>query len=63
VPQRSYLAPRSNQQIFQHLTVPQIAAQVLQEHGIQAGAYQFQLGPTLYPERDYCVQYQTPFRE
>ncbi|MDX1725010.1 MAG: type VI secretion system tip protein TssI/VgrG [Pseudomonas sp.] len=57
VPQLSYLIHRSNQRIFQHLTVPQIVAQVLEEHGIQANAYQFQFGPTVYPERDYCVQY------
>ena len=57
VPQLSYLAHRSNQRIFQHLTVPQIVATVLEEHGIQANAYQFQLGPTVYPKRDYCVQY------
>src|SRR3990167_5215710 len=57
VPQLSYLALRTNQRIFQHLTVPQIVAQVLQEHGIVEGGYQFQLGPTVYPKRDYCVQY------
>ena len=57
VPQLSYLALRTNQRIFQHLTVPQIVAQVLQEHGIVQGGYQFQLGPTVYPKRDYCVQY------
>ena len=57
VPQLSYLALRTNQRIFQHLTVPQIVAQVLQEHGIVEGGYQFQLGPTVYPTRDYCVQY------
>ncbi|MHA6491899.1 type VI secretion system Vgr family protein [Pseudomonas borbori] len=57
VPQLSYLTHRTNQRIFQHLTVPQIVAQVLEEHGIQGNAYQFQLGPTVYPERDYCVQY------
>ncbi len=57
VPQLSYLTHRSNQRIFQHLTVPQIVAQVLQEHGIVEGGYQFQLGPTVYPKRDYCVQY------
>ena len=57
VPQLSYLALRTNQRIFQHLTVPQIVAQVLQEHGIALGDYQFQLGPTVYPTRDYCVQY------
>ncbi|MGF0334030.1 type IV secretion protein Rhs [Ectopseudomonas toyotomiensis] len=57
VPQLAYLTHRTNQRIFQHLTVPQIVAQVLEEHGIVEGGYQFQLGPTVYPERDYCVQY------
>ncbi|HBX53931.1 type VI secretion system tip protein TssI/VgrG [Pseudomonas sp. UBA2684] len=57
VPQLSYLTHRTNQRIFQHLTVPQIVAQVLEEHGIALGGYQFQLGPTVYPKRDYCVQY------
>jgi type VI secretion system secreted protein VgrG len=55
-PQLSYLAHRTNQRIFQHLTVPKIIAQVLEEHGIQASVYKFQLG-ALYPEREYCVQY------
>ncbi|TEF48455.1 type VI secretion system tip protein TssI/VgrG, partial [Pseudomonas aeruginosa] len=44
------------QRIFQHLTVPQIVALILEEHGILADAYRFQLG-TRYPEREYCVQY------
>ena len=57
VPQLAYLAHRTNQRIFQHLTVPQIVAQVLEEHGIVEGRYQFQLGPSVYPQRDYCVQY------
>ncbi|WP_313525636.1 type VI secretion system Vgr family protein [Stutzerimonas kunmingensis] len=57
VPQLAYLAHRINQRIFQHLSVPQIVAQVLEEHGIQAGAYRFQLGPVIYPAREYCVQY------
>ena len=57
VPQLAYLAHRTNQRIFQHLSVPQIVAQVLEEHGIQADAYRFQLGPVIYPEREYCVQY------
>ncbi|SDH05049.1 type VI secretion system secreted protein VgrG [Pseudomonas benzenivorans] len=58
-PQLAYLAHRSNQRIFQHLTVAQIIGQVLEEHGIQANAYQFQLG-SIYPEREYCVQYDEP---
>ncbi|MGE8495990.1 MAG: type VI secretion system tip protein TssI/VgrG [Pseudomonas sp.] len=57
VPQLAYLAHRTNQRIFQHLTVQQIITQVLEEHGIVEGAYRFQFGPTVYPERDYCVQY------
>jgi len=57
VPQLAYLAHRTNQRIFQHLSVPQIVAQVLKEHGIQADAYRFQLGPVVYPAREYCVQY------
>ncbi len=57
VPQLAYLAHRTNQRIFQHLSVPQIVAQVLEEHGIQADAYRFQLGPVVYPTREYCVQY------
>ena len=58
VPQLAYLAHRMNQRIFQHLSVPQIIAQVLEEHGIQAGlGHRFQLGPVIHPEREYCVQY------
>ncbi|MGE6371728.1 type VI secretion system tip protein TssI/VgrG [Stutzerimonas stutzeri] len=57
VPQLAYLAHGTNQRIFQHLTVPQIIAQVLEEHGIQADAYRFGLGPVVYPPREYCVQY------
>ncbi|TYP64435.1 type VI secretion system tip protein TssI/VgrG [Stutzerimonas stutzeri] len=57
VPQLAYLAHRTDQRIFQHLTVPQIITQVLEGHGIQANAYRFQLGPVVYPERDYCTQY------
>ncbi|QLC73194.1 type VI secretion system tip protein VgrG [Pseudomonas sp. LPB0260] len=55
-PQLAYLAHRLNQRIFQHLPVAKIIGQVLEEHGIQANAYRFQLG-SAYPEREYCVQY------
>ncbi|WP_313085808.1 type VI secretion system tip protein TssI/VgrG [Pseudomonas sp.] len=58
VPRLAYLAHRTNQRIFQHLSVPQIIARVLEEHGILAGdGHRFDLGPVIYPERDYCVQY------
>src|SRR5690606_11645016 len=38
-PKLTWLGYRSNQRIYQHLTVPQIIAQVLEEHGILGGAY------------------------
>jgi len=57
VPRLAYLAQRTNSRIFQHLTVPQILARLLEEHGILEGAYRLALGPTPYPARDYCVQY------
>ncbi len=57
VPQLAYLAHRTNARIFQQRTVPEILVQLLEEHGIQADAYRFQLGPTVYPARAYCVQY------
>ncbi|WP_417780602.1 type VI secretion system tip protein TssI/VgrG [Stutzerimonas xanthomarina] len=57
-PQLAYLSHCANQRIFQHLSVPQIVAKVLDEHGILAGdRYRFDLGPVVYPKRDYCVQY------
>ncbi len=55
-PQLAYLAHRTNQRIFQQLSVAEIIASILQEHGIVQGAYKFQLGAS-YPKRDYCVQY------
>ena len=55
-PQLAYLAHRTNQRIFQHLTVEKIISLVLEEHGIQGNAFRFGLG-SVYPERDYCVQY------
>src|SRR5690606_36787354 len=33
-----------------------IISGVLEDHGIQSDAFQFQLGSD-YPERDYCIQY------
>ncbi|EJL95400.1 Rhs element Vgr protein [Pseudomonas sp. GM16] len=56
VPQLAYLLHNHDQQIFQQLTVPKIIAQVLEDRGILADAYSFQLGAE-YPQRDYCVQY------
>lgn len=57
VPRLTYLEHRHNQRTFQRRTVPQIIASVLEEHGILADIYQFRLGRTVYPGRDYCTQY------
>lgn len=57
VPRLAYLAHRTNSRIFQGLSVPEILAQLLQEHGILDGDYRFALGSTRYPPRAYCVQY------
>jgi type VI secretion system secreted protein VgrG len=56
VPHLFYLGHRTNQRIFQHLTVPQIIARALNDHGIQADTYRFQLNSD-YPQRIYCTQY------
>lgn len=55
VPALHYLQFSHNQRIFQHLTVQQIVAKVLQGHGIQADAYTFNVSTS--PEREYCTQY------
>ncbi|MDD2048588.1 type VI secretion system tip protein VgrG [Pseudomonas putida] len=55
VPALHYLQFSHNQRIFQQLTVPQIIAQVLQGHGIQADAYSFHVRNS--PVREYCTQY------
>ncbi|MHC8348429.1 type VI secretion system Vgr family protein [Pseudomonas sp. RT4P38] len=55
VPTLHYLQLSHNQRIFQNLTVPQIIAQVLKGHGIQADAFTFHVSTS--PEREYCTQY------
>ncbi|QCY12372.1 type VI secretion system tip protein VgrG [Pseudomonas sp. MPC6] len=55
VPALHYLQFSHNQRIFQHLTVPQIIAQVFKGHGIQADAFAFHVSTS--PEREYCTQY------
>ncbi|MDD2057373.1 type VI secretion system tip protein VgrG [Pseudomonas sp. GD03860] len=55
VPVLHYLQFSYNQRIFQHLTVPQIIAQVLKGHGILADVFAFHVSTS--PEREYCTQY------
>ncbi|MCD5995491.1 type VI secretion system tip protein VgrG [Pseudomonas sp. CDFA 602] len=56
-PRIAYLQHSCNQRIFQHKSVPEIIAQVLEAHGILQGAYRFNLGPASYPKREYCTQF------
>ena len=55
-PRLANLAYRTNQRIFQHLTVQQIIETLLEEHGILGDAYTFQSFSSYMP-REYCVQY------
>ncbi|AZE83281.1 VgrG protein [Pseudomonas orientalis] len=56
-PRLACLAHRRDQRVFQQRSVPQIIASVLEQHGILADAYAFELGPVIYPPRPFCVQY------
>jgi type VI secretion system secreted protein VgrG len=55
VPALHYLQLSYNQRIFQHLTVPQIVAQVLEGHGILGDSFTFNVSNSA--EREYCTQY------
>ena len=55
-PQLAYLAYRTNQRIFQRLTVQQIIEEILEEHGILGNVYTFNSFSS-YTPREYCVQY------
>ncbi|MBV6825315.1 type VI secretion system tip protein TssI/VgrG [Pseudomonas sp. PD9R] len=55
VPALHYLQFSRDHRIFQDLTVPQIIAQVLKRHCIQADAYTFHVRTGA--KRDYCTQY------
>lgn len=56
VPRLSYLEHRTNQRVFQQMTVRQIIARLLKEHGMADGDVEFRLGNT-HHLRSYCVQY------
>ena len=56
VPQLAYLQHRTNQRIFQNLSVQHIIETILEEHGILGTVYGFTL-QSAYKPREYCVQY------
>lgn len=43
--------------IFQEMDVQEIVTSILEEHGVDGGRQEWQLGDS-YPKREYCVQYQ-----
>ncbi|MET0849008.1 MAG: contractile injection system protein, VgrG/Pvc8 family [Pseudomonas sp.] len=55
-PKLACLAQRFSQRIFSNLSVPEILAQVLKEHGIAGKALRIDLSGD-YPPRDFCTQY------
>lgn len=55
VPALHYLQFSRDHRIFQNLTVPQIIAQVLKHHDIQADTYGFHVRTSA--KREYCTQY------
>lgn len=56
VPTLFYLNHRTNQRIFQQLTVKEIIAQILKEHSILTDRYRFEIVGAFEP-REYCTQY------
>jgi len=55
-PRLACLARRFTQRVFSGLSVPQILAQVLSEHGIDGQACRFELRGE-YPALEFCTQY------
>lgn len=57
IPQLAYLGLCSDRRIFQQRSVEQIITEVLNKHGMLGDAFTFQLGPSVYLPREYCVQF------
>ena len=51
------LSLSTQSRVFQDASVPEIVAEVLEDHGCAAGDFQMAVTET-YPLREYCVQYQ-----
>ena len=47
-----------NRRIFQHLSVPLILRQLLEEHELPEDSYRFELANGHYPLRPFCIQYE-----
>lgn len=51
------LEQQRRRRVFQRASVPMILRQLLEEHGLPAGSYRFELAAGHYPLRPFCIQY------
>jgi type VI secretion system secreted protein VgrG len=58
VPALQALDRYRSRRIFQHLSVPMILGQLLQDHGLPDDSYRFELDNGHYPLRPFCIQYE-----
>ena len=58
VPRVQVLEQQRCRRIFQHASVPMILRQLLEEHGLPASSYRFELATRHYPLRPFCIQYE-----
>jgi type VI secretion system secreted protein VgrG len=58
VPALQALDQHRTRRIFQHLSVPMILRQLLEEHGLPDNSYRFELASGHYPLRPFCIQYE-----
>lgn len=58
VPALQALDRYPSRRIFQHLSVPMILRQLLEEHDLPADSYRLELADGQYPLRPFCIQYE-----
>ncbi|PYY66812.1 type VI secretion system tip protein VgrG [Pseudomonas jessenii] len=57
VPRVQALDQQRCRRVFQRTSVPMILRQLLEEHGLPASSYRFELTTGHYPLRPFCIQY------
>jgi type VI secretion system secreted protein VgrG len=57
VPRVQALGQQRCRRVFQRASVPMILRQLLEEHGLPASSYRFELATGHYPLRPFCIQY------
>jgi type VI secretion system secreted protein VgrG len=58
VPRVQALDQQRCRRVLQRASVPMILRQLLEEHGLPADSYRFELATGLYPLRPFCIQYE-----